>query len=167
MPFVIFISGVPNAGKSTIAAGLACTIPNTEFIDGDFVLSEEEEAQFKGESSPEKWAFHLERIGHIINEKLSLNRNVSVAWPLLQVGHNYLVKHLPKDTKLYCVFLNPDITQLMQSRTTRPLTKWDHTRGIEMHQEKYHTQEFLNLVLDTTELLPFDTTNTIRVSLGL
>ena len=44
--FVALI-GAPNAGKSTIAAGIACAYPNSIFIDGDFVLSEEQEATLK------------------------------------------------------------------------------------------------------------------------
>ena len=162
MSLIIFVGGVPNAGKSTIVAGLAGTLPNTEFLDGDFILSEAEQSEVSQLPLPDdRWERHLEKIVVVINQKISLNRNVAIAWPLLQKGYNYVKNNIPSNIRLYCIFLNPDLASLEKNRLTRPLTEWDKNRGHEMHLENYPTQGFWDLVLDTTELLPFDTVQAI------
>lgn len=167
MKFVVFIGGVPNAGKSTIAAGLAAAVPNTEFIDGDFILSEPEEEAFKNLSLSEKWQHTLKKITSVINQKLALNRNVSIAWPLLQEGYDYVNDYISRDARLCCVFLNPDLSSLEENRLARPMTTWDRKRGYEMYSEGYHKQKFLNIVLDNSRMLPFDTVQHIKEGLGI
>ncbi|QQR68324.1 MAG: hypothetical protein IPI58_05560 [Alphaproteobacteria bacterium] len=161
MSLVVFVGGVPNAGKSTIAAGLAGAIPHTEFIDGDFVFSESEEEAFKDFSLRDQWTKQLEKIVVVINQKVALNRNVAVAWPLLQSGYDYVKSNITDKARIYCVFLNPDLASLGKNRLARPLKESDKERGYDMHAEGYPKQKFWDLVLDTTEMLPFDTVRVI------
>lgn len=163
--FVIFISGVPHAGKSTIAAALAGVIPDTEFIDGDFVVRAEDMPL--STPLPLQWEMKLEKIIEVTHSKLAAGRNVSIAWPLSQKGYERVERSLPHDVRLHCVFLNPAPDRLVHDRATRPLSEWSKQRGLEMHAEGYPSHAFWDLVLDTNGQLPYNTVQAILSKLKL
>lgn len=157
MPVVVFIGGVPNAGKSTIAAGLACSYLNTAFVDGDFVLLDTEEQALSKEPLKHLWSKKLEKIISIVQKKLSENMNVIVAWPLRRKSYDLIQAALPKDTKFYYVFLNPCLDSLEDNRTTRVLNDWEKQRGLEMQRENYADQHFCDFRIDNSAQTPFKT----------
>lgn len=161
---VVIIGGVPNAGKSTIAAGIACAYPNSIFIDGDFVLSEEQEATLKDMPQEKTWATRLEIIINLIKNYSAHDNNIIIAWPLLEASHTKIKQNIGHDTGLHYIFLNPNPQGLKEQRDTRPSTRWDHNRAIEMHNEGYNTQKFCDYSVNNDKQTPHDTLQDIRTN---
>lgn len=156
------INGPINAGKTTVSKLLAEMLPDSEFVEVDDLLSDEEEEHL-GLSMEEGWQERVDRLEQIVFRKKSENacRYLIFAYPVTQGNYNRWKGYEDGQTKFVCITLSPSLQECLKNRGTRELNKWELDRIRQMYQEGYHAPEFSDLILHNDNQTPNETANVV------
>lgn len=164
MPVAVFIGGPPNAGKSTLAAGVACHYPNTCFIDGDHVLDKQQEKSVAHLPKPQRWQKRFAQITALVQRNSAEELHTVVAWPLNAETHATLKTEL-HGCDIFYIYLNLPADQLKQARPARPSTAWEMARAHAMHEHGYVRLPFCDLTVNNLNATPFQAMQEVRQKL--
>ena len=121
---IYWLTGVIGAGKSTLGAVLAATMPETDFIDGDFCLAQDDALSFEQRIQNNK--------NHLIKKCLEYaqgGRNLVVAYPV-QKETVATLRQACRDSNGQLVVIA--LTAPLQHNDTRSFSEWELKRQQEM-----------------------------------
>lgn len=121
---IYWFTGVIGAGKSTLGAALAASLPETDFIDGDFCYIGKEEHSFET---------RVEKKHQYLNQKCieyaRANKNLVIAYPTALDLVDRLRTELEQHQSELIVIA---IQGISPNGGTRMYSEWEQNRQIEM-----------------------------------
>ena len=110
-PLIIFLNGVPNAGKSSVARVLQSKINNSVHLEVDLLRS-----MYEWMPLADAIGVATENAKSIIPNFIKRGMNVIVDYPLDPYWHRYLLEGLPQDLKVYTFTLKPQLEVVAKNR---------------------------------------------------
>lgn len=121
---IYWLTGVIGAGKSTLGAALTASMAETDFIDGDFCLVQDDALPFEERIKNKK--------DYLINKVVEYARNgknLVIAFPVAKETVE-LLRHALHEYNAQLVVIA--IINPMQDNATRAFSEWEQKRQQEM-----------------------------------
>ncbi len=149
---VIFINGSINAGKSTVAKGLAQRLENTALVEIDTLG-----AFIDWVEIDKAVPINLENALLVIRNLIKHGFNVIVPYPLSERNYRSMLGGLEDLQERILVFtLAPRLEKALRQTADRQLSEWELAR-IKHHYEIGIPNPSFGTVIDTTEQAPAET----------
>lgn len=153
---IIFINGSINAGKSTVARGLAKKLEKPALVEIDSI------SEFTGWMSiDEAVPINLENAVSVICNFAKHGFNIIVPYPLSEKNYRYVMNGLQHLNENIFVFtLAPQIKKPLTSTADRSISEWETTR-IKHHYDIGIPNPSFGTIIDNTDQTPEETVEAI------
>lgn len=111
---IIFLNGIPNSGKSTVAREIVKLLPNTVNCELDFIFE-----MYNWMPLSEGIGLLMENARTLLPSFLKRDLNVVLSYPLDRYWHDYLTSSIPNDVETYTILLTPPLDVVLTNRGTR------------------------------------------------
>ncbi len=147
---IIHINGAINSGKTTVGIELAKLIPNSKFIDADYLVPDDDSVALEV------------KIELIINEIIKKAKELVKAgyvgifsYPLSDEQYQKISSNIEGD---YLVFsLNPPIDTCLSNRGERVLNEWELNRIRHHYLVGINAPKFSYRIIDNSNQKPIET----------
>ncbi len=151
---IIHINGAINSGKTTVGRELEKLIPNSRFIDADYLVTDDGNVALEV------------KIELIINEIIKKAKEIVKAgyvgifsYPLSEAQYNKISSNIEGD---YLVFsLNPPLDTCLTNRGDRELNDWELNRIRHHYLVGINAPKFSYKVIDNSNQKPIETATKI------
>lgn len=158
---IIYVNGVINSGKSTIARMLSEAIPSGVYLDGDDLI----------ERNEKPFEQRVSKVVEVATEQACalaiLGKNVCVAYPLRDEDWKVISQICgQKGVEVKVVTLAPSKRTTISNRGDRNLSESELKRISQMFIEGYQARSFSHLIVENDSKAPAHTVEEIRHFFG-
>ena len=154
---IIHLNGSINSGKTTVGKQLEKLIPNSKFIDADFIINSE--AKHPKIEINEWIELTIKEISKKANELVKNGITGIFAYPLEKNHYEYLKKNI--DSDFFVFSLNPPINVCLQNRGEGEPNVWERKRIKEHYAQGINHPDFSEAVIDNSKQTPEETAKII------